>query len=123
MRRRQRSFPAAAGWGTAALWVLLVAGCARRVSYPLGSILDFEIRCVENLWPGQAGAPLDLRQAFCDCVVRGCERRYSAEEFDRIRLALAAAGYRADAAGVPPEFVRVVAECRNALDRGKLRVQ
>lgn len=113
----------AAAASAMAFWVLLVAGCGRRASYPLGSTVDFEIRCVQNLWPGPPAAPLDLRQAFCACLVRGCEKRYSAEEFDQIRLALSRAGYRTDAAGVPTEFVRLMGECRDALDHGGLSVE
>jgi hypothetical protein len=105
------------------LAVPLVAGCAtRRTSYPLGAAVEFQVNCADNLWPGLRSAPLDLRQSFCACLLRDCEDRYSIEDFDRIRLALSRAGYRADAAGVPPEFLRMMAECRKSLDRGGLPV-
>lgn len=103
---------------------LLGAACGlTRTSYPLGSVVEFKIHCAQNLWPGSPTASLDLREAFCSCLVRRCEERYDLDEFDRLRVALQRAGYRSDGAGVPPEFVHLVDECRSDLDRGTLRVQ
>ena len=103
------------------LCVLLSAACCgKRASYPLGSTVEFDIACVRRLWPGPPAAPLELREAFCGCVVRRCQRRYDPEEFDRIRLALDRGDYRIDSTGVPSEFGSFMAECQAALDRGEL---
>src|SRR5262245_47773175 len=82
---------------------LVAAACARRAPYPVGAAVQFQIQCVQNLWPGPAAAPLDVREAFCDCLTRRCGQRYDVEQLDQIRLALERAGYRTDAPGVPPE--------------------
>jgi hypothetical protein len=104
--------------------LLLLAACGgRRASYPLGSTVEFDIECVNHLWPGPPSAPLDVREAFCGCVVRRCEARYDTDEFARIRLALDRGGYRIDAPGVPPEFAGLVADCQAALDRGRVPVK
>ena len=105
------------------LCVLLSVACSQRATYPIGTTLQFDIVCVRNLWPGAPAAPLDVREAFCRCLVQRCERRYDAEGFDRIRLALARGDYRLDAAGVPPEFRQLVAECQSEVDRGQVKVQ
>ena len=106
------------------LCVLLSIACSgRRATYPVGSTVEFDIACVRSLWPGALAAPLEVREAFCGCLVRRCEQRYDADEFDRIRLALARGSYRLDAAGVPPEFRQLVADCQAELDRGEVKVQ
>jgi hypothetical protein len=103
---------------------LLLAACGgHRASYPLGATVEFDIQCVNQLWPGASSAPLDVREAFCGCVVRRCQERYDVDEFARIRLALDRAGYRLDAAGIPPEFGALVADCQAALDRGRVPVK
>jgi hypothetical protein len=106
------------------LCLLLSLACgARRSTYPVGSTVEFDIACVRNLWPGAPAAPLEVREAFCGCVVRRCEQRYDSDEFDRIRLALARASYRLDATGVPPEFRQLVVDCQAALDAGEVPVK
>ncbi len=107
----------------AALWAALAVACARPASYPLGATVDFDIACVRNLWPGAPSAPLDVREAFCDCVLRRARTHWAAEEFDRIRAALARSGYRPDGAGVPAEFRGMMDECTRALERGTLAVE
>jgi hypothetical protein len=89
----------------------------------VGSIVEFDIACVQRLWPGPPAAPLEMREAFCGCLVRRCEQRYDPEEFDRIRLALDRSNYRVDSTGVPSEFGQLIAECQTALDRGELSVR
>lgn len=115
--------PSPAMRGILALSLLVVACGGRRSPYPIGPAFQFEIQCVQNLWPGSPAAPLDVREAFCDCLTRRCGQRYDVEQLDQIRLALARGGYRTDAAGVPPAFVRLVDECKDALDRGALPVE
>jgi hypothetical protein len=105
------------------LCLLLSVACARRSTYPVGSTVEFDIACVRSLWPGAPAAPLEVREAFCGCLVRRCEQRYDSDEFDRIRLALARASYRLDATGVPPEFGQLVADCKAALDAGQVPVK
>jgi hypothetical protein len=103
---------------------LLVAACGgRRAPYPIGATVQFQIQCVQNLWPGSAAAPLDVREAFCDCLTRRCGQRWDVAQLDQIRLALARAGYRTNAAGVPPEFAGLVAECKSAVERGAVPVE
>ena len=123
VRRRSHRALAILTPSSLALCTLLVACGINRTSYPLGSVVEFKIQCAQNLWPGSPTASLDLREAFCACLVRRSEERYDLDEFDRIRVALHRAGYRSDAAGVPPEFVRLVDECRADLDRGTLPVK
>jgi hypothetical protein len=89
----------------------------------VGTVIDFTMLCAQNLWSGPADAPLDLREAFCTCVLARSQARYDVEEFDRIWDSLVRGGYRADAAGVPPGFADILSRCRSELDRGKLRVQ
>jgi len=106
------------------VWVLLLVACSgRRAAYPVGSTVEFDIACVRSLWPGAPAAPLEVREAFCGCLVRRCEQRYDADEFDRVRLALARGSYRLDATGVPPEFRQLVADCQAELDRGEIKVK
>ena len=102
---------------------LLAACSALRRSYPTGALVEFQIACVRNLWPGPPAAPLDLRESFCACVVRECQGRFDADEFDQLRVALAHADYRPDAAGVPPAFAGMLATCRADLDRGTVPVR
>ncbi len=107
-----------------ALCVLLSVGCGgKRATYPAGATIQFQVACVRQLWPGSANAPLDVREAFCGCIVRRCEQRYDAEEFDRFRLALDEAGYRLDSPSVPADFRALAIECRTAVDRGDVAVE
>ena len=106
------------------LCVLLAVACSGRgAAYPVGATVEFDIACVRSLWPGAPAAPLEVREAFCNCLVRRCEQRYDADEFDRIRLALACGSYQLDATGVPPEFRQLVADCQVELDRGEVKVK
>jgi hypothetical protein len=99
------------------LLVLATGGC-RRPAYPAGATIQFEMQCDQRLWPGGAPAPLDLREAYCRCLLERSQRRYALDEFDRIRIALDRGGYRLDAPGVPASFRALAAECQAALDRG-----
>jgi len=106
------------------LCVLLAVACSgRRAAYPVGAMVEFDIACVRNMWPGPPAAPLEVREAFCNCLVRRCEQRYDADEFDHIRLALARGNYQLDATGVPPEFRQLVADCQAELDGGEVKVK
>ncbi len=98
-------------------------GCLTHASYPIATMVDFRIQCVQTLWTGSPEAPLDVREAFCGCVIKHAEARYDLDEFNRIQLALQRGGYRTDAAGVPPAFVGMLSDCRTALDRGTLHVR
>jgi len=112
-----------AGVPLALMVAALLAACgALRTSYPSASVIEFDIACARNLWPGPPAAPLDLKEAFCTCVVRRAERRFDIDAFDRIRVALARGDYRTDAPGVPPEFVQMLGECQSSLDRGDVSV-
>jgi hypothetical protein len=102
---------------------LLAACSALRTTYPSASVVEFDIACARNLWPGPPAAPLNLKEAFCTCVVQRSERRFDIDAFDGIRMALARGAYRTDAPGVPPEFVHILGECRSSLDRGSVPVQ
>jgi hypothetical protein len=113
LRRR----PSIARWCLVAMALGVVACSGRRAPYPIGATVEFQIVCVQNLWPGPAVA-LDVREAFCDCLIRRCAQRWDVEQLDQIRLALERGGYRTDAAGVPPELAGLVAECKGAVDRG-----
>jgi hypothetical protein len=112
---------------TIAAAALVVSGCGTHRTYPVGTSIEFQVRCVRTLWVGWTPPAEGLREAFCRCVLRRSQRHWSLAEFDQIRMALGAAGYRVhpnkETRGVPSRFVRIMNGCRKDLDRGWLPVE
>jgi len=102
----------------AAILLVMAVSCARRRSYPIGVVADFQIRCVRQLWPGSPRAPYDLREAYCECILQRAQRRWTVAEFDQLRYALEEGGTRA----LPSEFITMMNRCKNDLRNGKLLV-
>jgi hypothetical protein len=102
---------------------LSLPGCGTRTPYPAGVVIDFSIQCARNMWSGSPTTPLDLREAFCRCIVERSQVRYDIEAFDRIWQALQRSGFRSNAAGIPPGFVAILGDCRAELERGALHVE